>query len=292
MERYLTSEQIRNFPPGEKYKKITYGGRKFFVKIGLPVTDAARVVGEFFNKNQCWKMEKDERRRVNSLGVKKSSIRDAIVELSLNALKKPISQNITTAQYANLYQGYPDIDKLGYYEKESPEYVRVKNVLSVVDRNSLVYDAGCNSGGIGKILIKEKSCKVFGSEISPEVARIAEGKGLNVFCGWAEKTNFENDYFDFVILDFILEHAINPEKVMRESVRVLKREGVLLGHVPTEFGDWGKHTIGNHPEHLRAYNQEELKNLLKKASLNSISIKKEKLVGRRVADYYFFTAKK
>jgi SAM-dependent methyltransferase len=292
MERYFSARQVARIAIGQKYKKTSYGGRKFFVKMSLPSAEKKQVIVEFFNKNQGWKLEPLERKRAISKGVEKSSIRAAIAELNSHSLKKPVSPDLTAAQYVELYRNQPDIDRLGYYEKNSPEYVRVKNILSSVGNGALVYDAGCNSGGIGRILIKERGCRMFGSEINRELARLARKKGTKAYCGWAEQVPFKDDSFDHVILDFILEHVIDPEKIMQESLRLLKPGGFVVGHVPTEFGDWGKHTIGKHPEHLRAYDEPGLKRLLKRYRLTSITITKEKLVGRRVADYYFFTAKK
>lgn len=44
--------------------------------------------------------------------------------------------------------------------------------------------------------------------------------------------NFENDYFDFIICNHVLEHIVDDQKAMRELFRVLKPEGFAILQVP------------------------------------------------------------
>jgi len=44
--------------------------------------------------------------------------------------------------------------------------------------------------------------------------------------------NFENDYFDFIICNHVLEHIQDDRKAMSELFRVLKRKGFAILQVP------------------------------------------------------------
>ena len=44
--------------------------------------------------------------------------------------------------------------------------------------------------------------------------------------------NFENDYFDFIICNHVLEHIVDDRKAMRELFRVLRPEGFDILQVP------------------------------------------------------------
>ena len=44
--------------------------------------------------------------------------------------------------------------------------------------------------------------------------------------------NFENNYFDFIICNHVLEHIVDDRKAMRELFRVLKPEGFAILQVP------------------------------------------------------------
>lgn len=292
MERYLTSSQIRQYPTHKKFKKTSYGGAKVFIKEDLVNKYNQAIEGEYYCHNGVWHMSSVERKRLQSCGVVPATIRAQKLRLQSGFVKYPIDVAMGREQYEKLYADYPDADELGYYKKNSPEYIRVKDILSNVKKNSLVYDVGCNSGGIGSLLIKNKHCTVYGSELCQSLGRKASQKGLRMFIGWAEETSYKEEYFDYAVMTFILEHVIHPQVLMSETMRVLKKNGVILGHVPTASGDWGKQTIGKHPEHLRAYSYQELKKLLHKSGLRKIQISKKFLVGRRVADYYFFMGTK
>lgn len=292
MERYLTSQQIQRQPLRKKFKKTSYGGSKVFIKEEITNRFGTRVKCEYYFHNAKWCMSAVERKRVLGQGVAISAIRERALFLQRELAKDPVKRGMKKKEYKKLYANYSDADAFGYYKRNSPEYIRVKDILSHVKEKSLVYDAGCNSGGIGRLLIQNKKCRVYGSELCQNLGRIAAKKGLKVFIGWAEDTPYKDEMFDYAIITFLLEHVIDPERLMRETMRILKRGGTVLGHVPTAYGDWGTKTVGKHPEHLRAYTYKGLKKLLKNSGLHKVRIRKEFLVGRRVADYYFFTGTK
>lgn len=292
MEQYLTPLQIRRYPLHTKFKKISYGGSRVFIKEDITNKFGQNVECECYYYNGAWHMSSAERKRVQHHSVSTLRVRERILFLQNTLKKDPIDLLIDTEQYKKLYSRYSDADALGYYKKSSPEYIRVKDILSHIKSKSLVYDAGCNSGGIGRLLIQKKKCRVYGSELCESLGKKASEKGVNVFIGWAEQTPYKDEFFDYAILTFILEHVIDPRVLLNEALRVLKKNGTVLGHVPTAFGDWGEKTIGKHPEHLRAYSRKDLKKLLQESGLHGVQIRKEFLVGRRTADYYFFVGTK
>jgi SAM-dependent methyltransferase len=58
---------------------------------------------------------------------------------------------------------------------------------------------------------------------------------------------FENDYFDLIEADHILEHLTDPFKVMEELNRILKKDGVLIIRVPHFSRSM------THPQHKRGF---------------------------------------
>lgn len=76
----------------------------------------------------------------------------------------------------------------------------------------------------------KRRCKFYGVDISAkQIARAKKflhfGKVLNLD---SQKLPFPKEFFDLVIASEILEHVFYPEKILKESRRVLKRRGFLL----------------------------------------------------------------
>jgi ubiquinone/menaquinone biosynthesis C-methylase UbiE len=198
--------------------------------------------------------------------------------------------SMSMKEYGKFYEEYPDADELGYFKPHSPELIRMKNIHRDIHRNSKVLDIGCNSGGLTKDLIKTKNCEIYGIDINKQLVANANKKGIRAITGYAEKLPYEDNFFDAVVCAEILEHVIDPDKVMREAIRVLKPSGIFTGSVPTEIGDWGKHTIGLHDEHVRAFNKTALTRLFKENSLTKIFIKEEFYLKKKQPDCYHFKA--
>lgn len=59
--------------------------------------------------------------------------------------------------------------------------------------------------------------------------------------GRAEKLPFKDESFDLIYSTNVLEHVQNPEMVLKESLRVLKRGGYLQFVIPNYFSFWEGH---------------------------------------------------
>lgn len=64
-----------------------------------------------------------------------------------------------------------------------------------------------------------------------EIAK-AKVKKANLFVGDAQDIDLKENTFDFVVCMDILEHVDDPLKVMNETIRVLKREGIAVITTP------------------------------------------------------------
>lgn len=94
-----------------------------------------------------------------------------------------------------------------------------------------ILDAGC---GVKPYLpfFKEKADSYIGVDISP-------APEVDLVCV-AEQLPFNTESFDAVVCTQLLEHSDDPQKVLREIHRVLKRGGVLI---LSTHGIWRKHTV-------------------------------------------------
>ena len=111
-----------------------------------------------------------------------------------------------------------------------------KVIADLLPKNVRVLDVGCGDGSLMSHLIKEKNIEARGLELKKENVTKCIYKGLPVIEGNAETElhQFPNQSFDFVILSQTLQAFYNPEKVLKDLLRIGK--SVIIS-VPN-FGYW------------------------------------------------------
>ena len=111
-----------------------------------------------------------------------------------------------------------------------------KVIADLLPNNVRVLDVGCGDGSLMNHLIKEKNIEARGLELKKENVTKCIYKGLSVIEGNAETElhQFPNQSFDFVVLSQTLQAFYNPEKVLKDLLRIGK--SVIIS-IPN-FGYW------------------------------------------------------
>ena len=111
-----------------------------------------------------------------------------------------------------------------------------KVISELIENKSKALDVGCGDGELIKYLIENKTKDIRGLEISKESVQNCLSKGLPVIEGNAENDlmQFPNHSFDYVILSQTLQAFLNPDKVIKELLRVGKKAIVTIPN----FGHW------------------------------------------------------
>ena len=111
-----------------------------------------------------------------------------------------------------------------------------KVIADLLPNNVRVLDVGCGDGSLMSHLIKEQNIEARGLELKKENVTKCIYKGLSVIEGNAETElhQFPNQSFDFVILSQTLQAFYNPEKVLKDLLRIGK--SVIIS-IPN-FGYW------------------------------------------------------
>lgn len=95
--------------------------------------------------------------------------------------------------------------------------------------NARVLDVACGISTLGKTF----SNNVYGFDINSESEKIAKKNGITFIYGNVEKKwNYPSNYFDIVIASHIIEHVRNPDFLVLEAKRVLKKGGILIIGTP------------------------------------------------------------
>lgn len=110
-----------------------------------------------------------------------------------------------------------------------------------------VIDIGC---GLGDFLAYR--VKTVGVDISEKNVEHCLHRGLEAYVFQNNRLPFNKASFDGALLDNVLEHIENPDPLLLEIRRVLKKGGSLLVGVPGHKG------FGYDPDHKIYYDRERL----------------------------------
>ena len=111
-----------------------------------------------------------------------------------------------------------------------------KVIAELLPRDVRVLDVGCGDGSLMNLLIKEKNIEARGLELVEENVKKCIYKGLSVIEGNAETElhQFPSQSFDFVVLSQTLQAFYNPEKVLKDLLRIGKSVVISIPN----FGYW------------------------------------------------------
>ena len=111
-----------------------------------------------------------------------------------------------------------------------------KVIADLLPNNTRVLDVGCGDGALMEFLVKEKNIEVRGLELNQDNVQECIYKGLPVIQGNAETElyQFPKQSFDYVVLSQTLQAFYQPDKVLRELLRIGKSVVVSIPN----FGYW------------------------------------------------------
>lgn len=108
------------------------------------------------------------------------------------------------------------------------------NLISpYINSNYKVLDAGCAMGSFLDYLHEKGLSKLHGIDLIKNYVSYAKKKSDYIIkLGSVESIPFDDDLFDLLILDQVMEHLVEPVKAFREAKRVLVNGGLLCIGVP------------------------------------------------------------
>lgn len=110
-------------------------------------------------------------------------------------------------------------------------YAEMHDLLSpYISKDSKILDVGCALGGFLNFLRDKGLKNLYGIDVIEEYVKLANDKNITV--GSVYDIPFEDNSFDIIILEQVLEHLADLKAPIEELKRVLTDDGVLFIGVP------------------------------------------------------------
>ncbi|MDD2656651.1 MAG: class I SAM-dependent methyltransferase [Patescibacteria group bacterium] len=203
-----------------------------------------------------------------------------------NCKHKFTNHNFVNKDLTELYTNYyprKELDVLDYkpFEIKNNFSEWLKGVKShaytYIPEKVRVLDVGCGfCQSIGYHI--NRGCEAFGVEVDSNVKKIIAKHNFNVKIGLFKAGDYRENYFDYVTLDQVLEHSINPKEFLFDINKVLKNDGSVVISIPNANSlnakIFKRKWIHWHiPYHLNFFSKESLETLAKETGFEIKSIK-------------------
>jgi len=141
----------------------------------------------------------------------------------------------TVAQLTRAYSAaYYTFDR---WREEGKGMVFARRLQRWKARGKLL-DVGCATGFFLHGIQQHSQWDVYGIDFGPSAVHFARTQlGLNVQGGNLADVHFPANYFDYVHVNNVLEHVLNPLELLQECYRVIKPDGMVYLAVPNGFVD-------------------------------------------------------
>ena len=127
-----------------------------------------------------------------------------------------------------------------------------------------ILDVGCGPGLFFDAL--QALGHVEGIESDRDAVKMAGRWKPNIFTGQLDASYRPEEPYDLILMLDVLEHLIEPERVLLHARRLLKPGGRILITVPAFNWLWTRHDDMNH--HIRRYTRTSMRAILRQAGLD------------------------
>lgn len=180
----------------------------------------------------------------------------------------------------------------------------------IIGESNKVLDVGCALGVNGKYLLDNNIAKeVVGIEFDEKMAKEASKHNSKMFCGDLNDDKFvktvlkANYTFDYILFGDILEHLLDPQKVLTDLKSQLNKDGKIIISLPNVAhvelfiqvfikGSWPNNERGIFDKtHLRWFTRKDVFSLANKSDLEVVSYERKFRSRDAIGSKFDFKAK-
>ena len=144
--------------------------------------------------------------------------------------------DLSIEEWSQLYgsEYFFELNEWHKTERLNDIYNRLER-MSVYSKDLIInfLDIGCGEG-LALIEATKRKWNAFGNDISDNRVREAKSNEISFKLGDLLSANYPENFFDFVHMDSVLEHLINPNEYLKELNRIMKKNGILYIGIPNE----------------------------------------------------------
>jgi len=135
------------------------------------------------------------------------------------------SSNDKKMNFLEMFQDYEEYHK----EINTGKKIRAELIKGWIEKNSTMLDVGIGDGMIAEYLMNELNVKMYGLDVSENACKKAKQKGISAEI---RDINYglnlrDDEIYDYILLMEVIEHTVQPEKVVMDAVRHAKK-GVIV----------------------------------------------------------------
>lgn len=162
-------------------------------------------------------------------------------------------------------------------------YTRIYGDFPVLNKNNpRVLDIGCGNGLFINSL-KKNGWDVYGIDISEKSVNFARNtlNLKNVKQGDVENISYPKSFFDVIVMNHVIEHVYDPNKLFLNASKILKPDGIMIVTTPNirsiNFSIFGQDWFPlETPRHLTLFSPQSMTKLAKNSGLKIVKIFSDK----------------
>lgn len=117
--------------------------------------------------------------------------------------------------------------RIDQYTSEIRARSIIKHFINLISASDRIIDIGAGKGWVPKLLEQEHKLNITALDV---VDHNTAGINLNIYNG--TRLPYKEDTFDVCLLIFVLHHTDNPERLIKEALRVTRKKVIIIEDTP------------------------------------------------------------